>query len=222
MQDKELVFDTGLTDEELHERWSKLDWDALFDQGMQELKWCIENIEKPRLAKLKAEKEKQGEPIVSANDIGYSSFQDPRLQPPEYDEPNEVEEEATIEFSFDEIITVDSDGSWEYEDQTYAFAANPDSYDKEWYTEEYNVPFRDATDVVENFDEILERNIPMQAGTYRIQGDAELHYKISDIAVYVDNYGPDDYDETVDADHIDVDFERSKSYIKNFQIDRVD
>lgn len=222
MQDKELVFDTGLTDEELHERWSKLDWDALFDQGMQELKWYIDNVEKPNLAKFKAEKAKQGEPIASANDIGYSSFQDPRLQPPEYDEPEEESTEELVEFSFDELVDVDPDGSWDYEDRSYKFARNPDSYDGDWYTEDFNVYFRDVPGVVEDMDSVLEKNMPMQVGRYRITGDANLYYNVSGIQVYTDYYGPDDYDQTVVQDGVDVEFNYGKSYIDNLVVQKLD
>ena len=164
----------------------------------------------------------QTQSVASANDIGYSSFQDPRLQPPEYDEPEEESTEELVEFSFDEIVDVDSDGSWEYEDRSYKFASNPDSYDGDWYTGDYDVYFRDVTGVVEDMDSVLEKNMPMQSGRYRITGDANLYYNVSGIQVYTDYYGPDDYDQTIVQDGVDVKFNYGKSYIDNLVVQKLD
>lgn len=161
-------------------------------------------------------------PVDSANDIGYSSFQDPRLQPPEYDEPEEESTEELIEFSFDEIVSVDSDGYWEYEDKSYNFARNPDRYDGHWYTVDFNVYFRDVTGVVEDMDSVLEKNMPMQAGRYRITGDANLYYNVSGIQVYTHYYGPDDYDQNIVQDGVDVEFNYGKSYIDNLIVQKLD
>lgn len=160
--------------------------------------------------------------VTSANDIGYSSFQDARLQPPEYDEPEEESTEELVEFSFDEIVNVDSDGCWEYEDRSYKFARNPDTYDGDWYTEDFNVYFRDVTGVVEDMDSVLEKNMPMRAGRYRITGDANLYYNVSGIQVYTDYYGPDDYDQTIVQDGVDVQFNYGKSHIDNLVVQKLD
>lgn len=164
----------------------------------------------------------QTQSVASANDIGYSSFQDPRLQPPEYDEPEEESTEELVEFSFDEIVDIGSDGSWEYEDRSYKFASNPDSYDGDWYTEDYDVYFRDVTGVVEDMDSVLEKNMPMQSGRYRITGDANLYYNVSGIQVYTDYYGPDDYDQTIVQDGVDVEFNYGKSHIDNLVVQKLD
>lgn len=160
--------------------------------------------------------------ITSANDVGYSSFQDPRLQPPDRAEPEEIiEDDEVIEFSFDEIIQVDQDGSWTYEDQTYAFAANPADPDGNWYTEQDDILFRDVTGVVEDLDSIMEPNIPMAPGTYRISGDAELHYTVDGVFVYRKYYDENDFDQMIDTDDINVELKRNESYIRNFQIHKV-
>lgn len=166
--------------------------------------------------------EHQTQPVASANDIGYSSFQDPRLQPPEYDEPEEESTEELVQFSFDELVDVDPDGSWDYEDRSYKFARNPDSYDGDWYTEDFNVYFRDVPGVVEDMDSVLEKNMPMQVGRYRITGDANLYYNVSGIQVYTDYYGPDDYDQTIVQDGVDVEFNYGKSHIDNLVVQKLD
>ena len=213
---EELVFYSNLTDEEIHERFKNYDYSAALRESLQEM---LEN--ECRLRGKPVPKLEDLEPVASANDIGYSSFQDPRLQPPEYDEPEEESIEELIEFSFDEIVHIDQDGSWTYEDQTYAFAANPNDPDGKWYTEQDNILFRDVTDVVEDLDSIMEPNMPMAAGTYRISGDAELHYTIHGVFVYRKYYDENDFDQMIDTDNINVELKRNESYIKNFQIHKV-
>lgn len=214
---EELVFYSNLTDEEIHERFKDYDYSAALRESLQEM---LEN--ECRLRGKPVPKLEDLEPVASANDIGYSSFQDPRLQPPEYDEPEEESIEELIEFSFDEIVDVDSDGSWEYEDKSYNFARNPDSYDGDWYTGDYDVYFRDVNGVVEDMDSVLEKNMPMQAGRYRITGDANLYYNVSGIQVYTDYYGPDDYDQTIVQDGVDVEFNYGKSHIDNLVVQKLD
>ena len=215
---EELVFYSNLTEEEIHERFKDYDYSAALRESLEEMK---EDVLRTR-AQRKKLRTNEVRPVASANDIGYSSFQDPRLQPPEYDEPEEESTEELVEFSFDEIVDVDSDGSWEYEDKSYKFASNPDSYDGDWYTGDFDVYFRDITGVVEDMDSVLEKNMPMQAGRYRITGDANLYYNVSGIQVYTDYYGPDDYDQTIVQDGVDVEFNYGKSHIDNLVVQKLD
>lgn len=214
----ELEFNCPLTDEEIHEAFKDYDYEAALQRSLQEMK---QNVLRSRAQRKKLQTDGV-QAVASANDIGYSSFQDPRLQPPEYDEPEEESTEELVEFSFDEIVSVDSDGYWEYEDKSYNFARNPDSYDGDWYTEDFNVYFRDVPGVVEDMDSVLEKNMPMQVGRYRITGDANLYYNVSGIQVYTDYYGPDDYDQTVVQDGVDVEFNYGKSHIDNLMVQKLD
>lgn len=214
----ELEFNCPLTDEEIHEAFKDYDYEAALQRSLQEMK---QNVLRSRAQRKKLQTDGV-QAVASANDIGYSSFQDPRLQPPEYDEPEEESTEELVEFSFDEIVSVDSDGYWEYEDKSYNFARNPDSYDGHWYTVDFNVYFRDVSGVVEDMDSVLEKNMPMEAGRYRITGDANLYYNVSGIQVYTDYYGPDDYDQTVVQDGVDVEFNYGKSHIDNLMVQKLD
>lgn len=214
----ELEFNCPLTDEEIHEAFKDYDYEAALQRSLQEMK---EDVLRSRAQRKKLQTD-EAQPVASANDIGYSSFQDPRLQPPEYDEPEEESTEELVQFSFDELVDVDPDGSWDYEDRSYKFARNPDSYDGDWYTGDFNVYFRDVTGVVEDMDSVLEKNMPMQAGRYRITGDANLYYNVSGIQVYTDYYGLDDYDQTIVQDGIDVEFNYGKSHIDNLVVQKLD
>lgn len=215
---KELIFYSNLTDEEIHERFKDYDYEAALQRSLQEMK---EDVLRTRAQRKKLQTDGV-QPVASANDVGYSSFQDPRLQPPDQAEPEEIiEDDEVIEFSFDEIIHVDEYGSWTYEDQTYSFAANPSDADGNWYTEQDSILFRDVTSVVEDLDSIMEPNIPMAEGTYRISGDAELHYTIHEVFAYRTYYDEDDFDQMIDTDDIDAELKRNESYVKNFQIHKV-
>lgn len=214
----ELEFNCPLTDEEIHEAFKDYDYEAALQRSLQEMK---QNVLRSRAQRKKLQTDGV-QAVASANDIGYSSFQDPRLQPPEYDEPEEESTEELVQFSFDELVDVDPDGSWDYEDRSYKFARNPDSYDGYWYTGDFNVYFRDVPGVVEDMDSVLEKNMPMQAGRYRITGDANLYYNVSGIQVYTDYYGPDDYDQTVVQDGVDVEFNYGKSHIDNLVVQKLD
>ena len=214
----ELEFNCPLTDEEIHEAFKDYDYEAALQRSLQEMK---QNVLRSRAQRKKLQTDGV-QAVASANDIGYSSFQDPRLQPPEYDEPEEESTEELVQFSFDELVDVDPDGSWDYEDRSYKFAHNPDSYDGDWYTGDFNVYFRDVPGVVEDMDSVLEKNMPMQVGRYRITGDANLYYNVNGIQVYTDYYGPDDYDQTVVQDGIDVEFNYGKSYIDNLVVQKLD
>lgn len=214
----ELEFNCPLTDEEIHEAFKDYDYEAALQRSLQEMK---QNVLRSRAQRKKLQTDGV-QAVASANDIGYSSFQDPRLQPPEYDEPEEESTEELVQFSFDELVDVDTDGSWDYEDRSYKFARNPDSYDGDWYTEDFNVYFRDVPGVVEDMDSVLEKNMPMQVGRYRITGDANLYYNVIGIQVYTDYYGPDDYDQTVVQDGVDVEFNYGKSHIDNLVVQKLD
>ena len=160
--------------------------------------------------------------VTSADGIGYSSFQDPRLQPPEYDDPEELEYNEEIVLSLDEIVDVDDEGNWEYEDKAYSFAANPNSRDRDWYTEENHIFVTDHIGVVEDVDSVLERNMPVKPGRYRISGEAHMFYDVYGVYEYRYYYGPDAWDSDIDSSNAETDFNFAKSYIDDLQIVELD
>lgn len=167
--------------------------------------------------------------VISANEIGYSSFQDSRLEPPEPKELEQVDNSIeAVEISLDKvIITVDEDGGWEYEDQSYPWAANPDNRHGDWYSEDYNVYLDDTTGVVEKFDEIAEPFIPGYAGRYQISCDATLIYNVSGVEVDRDYFQDEDGDivydgEEVYTDDAEVEFDSRNSFISNFKYSEIE
>lgn len=147
----------------------------------------------------------------------FSSLEDAYLSPPEYDDPIEHEDsEELIEVELNQIITVDVDGDYEWDDDTYVWAS-PDGSNKEWRSED-GVYIDDKVGVVEHIDDLIIPNVPTRPGKYRVTGLAELIYDVSGIQEYRTNYGPDDYESDIDTDHAAVSFNFSKSSVENLKI----
>lgn len=158
--------------------------------------------------------------IESANDIGYSDYNDPRLQPPEYNEPVEEDSQIeTIELTLIQVpITVDNEGYWEYGDVQWS--RNPESANGNWYSED-NIEINTPVGIQEDVDRIIEKYIPGYAGRYTISCDIELIYNIDNIQANYDYYGPDDYDRTVLTDEVEVKFNENGSVVSNFSYSEI-
>lgn len=146
---------------------------------------------------------------------GWDDIPEPSLDPPEYDEGNEVGTEADCDFEAINIkVTVDENGGWEYE--TIEFL-NP-YRGKVWTSDEYDVEIGDASDIIEDFDELVEPYIPGAAGVYYMNGKGDLMYNISGIRVvttdgWFDERSGWEYDEEVYKDDVDIDFDKDRSSI---------
>lgn len=149
------------------------------------------------------------------------------LDPPDYKEGDEVEAEATIEVSFNQVVTVDQDGGWNYSDDEYNFTKTDDGK-SDHYDDEYHIYLDDNVGIVEKLDEFLEEKLPATPGTYRIQGDLTLVYDIENIVSYSNNDGywsekhgfnPSSY-ETV-TDDAEAYYNKSKSSLDNFKYTKI-
>lgn len=151
------------------------------------------------------------------NDKNLRALEDEWLTPPEYDDPIEHEDsEELIEVEINQVITVDVDGDYEWEDDTYVWAS-PDGSNEEWRSED-GVYIDDKVGVVEHIDDLIIPNVPTRPGKYRVTGLAELIYDVSGIQEYRTEYGPDDYDSDIDIDHAVVSFNFRKSEVQNLKI----
>ena len=151
------------------------------------------------------------------NDKNLRALEDEWLTPPEYDDPIEHEDsEELIEVEINQVITVDVDGDYEWDDDTYVWAS-PDGSNEEWRSED-GVYIDDKVGVVEHIDDLIIPNVPTRPGKYRVTGLAELIYDVSGIQEYRTEYGPDDYDSDIDIDHAVVSFNFRKSEVRNLKI----
>lgn len=148
----------------------------------------------------------------------FSDLEDEYLSPPEYNEPTERDvQEEVIELDVNQVIIVDVDGDYEWEDDTYKWAA-ADGISESWRSED-GVYIDDKTGVVEKIDDLISPQVPTRPGKYRVTGDAELVYEVSGILEYK-NLGrsEEEYEEEVDADHAAVTYSYRKSQITNLKI----
>lgn len=142
---------------------------------------------------------------------------EPFLDPPEYDDPEEVDEDVTVEFDMDRVrIDVDKSGSWEYVDDSFL---NDVMTDDALYSEEYDVKVRDRNGLLEDLDDILKYDIPVEAGEYRISCHITLVYHITGIEKY-DEYPDDNYGDSSEysTENADVKFDFHDSYVEDFRI----
>lgn len=150
--------------------------------------------------------------VNSASDIP-----EPSLDPPEYDDPEEVDEDVTVEFDMDRVrIDVDKSGSWEYMDDSFLDAVMTDDA---FYSEEYDVKVRDRNGLLEDLDDILKYDIPVEAGEYRISCHVTLVYHITGIEKY-DEYPDDNYGDSLEysTENAEVKFDFHDSYVEDFRI----
>lgn len=162
--------------------------------------------------------------IDSSSNIqaGAYDFPEPSLDPPEYPEPEEVDDYTQkIDLNLDAVIEIDQLGNWEYQDENYPWARCKDTKDGSWYSDEYDVFIADPVSIVERVDELLISKLPEKEGTYRIKGNVHLEYVVSNLSKYVHSYGPDDYEEDIDTDNAYVDFDFYNSNISNFRLKKM-
>ena len=162
--------------------------------------------------------------IDSSSNIqaGAYDFPEPSLDPPEYSEPEEVDDYTQkIDLNLDAVIEIDQLGDWEYQDENYPWARCKDTKDGSWYSDEYDVFIADPVSIVERVDELLISKLPEKEGTYRIKGNVHLEYVVSNLSKYVHSYGPDDYEEDIDTDNAYVDFDFYNSNISDFRLTKI-
>lgn len=142
---------------------------------------------------------------------------EPSLDPPEYDDPEEVDEDVTVEFDMDRVrIDVDKSGSWEYMDDSFLDDVLTDDT---LYSEEYDVKVRDRNGLLEDLDDILKYDIPVEAGEYRISCHITLVYHITGIEKY-DEYPDDNYGDSSEysTENAEVKFDFHDSYVEDFRV----
>lgn len=150
---------------------------------------------------------------------------EPSLDPPEYDDPDEGEEKVEVECDINQLeITVDEDGSWEY--QRDDFLDEMLTAEDELTSEEYDVYVQDRNGLIEDFDSIVEPNIPGVPGTYLISCYVKMVYDVTGVEIVREYQGKDeDGDPIIDEDYYtgnaDVEFNRNESYITNFYSEEI-
>ena len=135
---------------------------------------------------------------------------------------NEVEldpEESMIDMNIDQYIIVDSEGSWDYDSDNYDWASS-DGEGSDWYSDN-GVRLDDPTGVVEKIDELIEPHVPIEPGTYRVQGYIELYYTVSGVYENRYDYTEDDYSSDINSDFGSAEYNKKLSKIENVKVTKI-
>lgn len=135
---------------------------------------------------------------------------------------NEVEldpEESMIDMNIDQYIIVDSEGSWEYDSDNYDWSSS-DGEGSDWYSDN-GVRLDDPTGVVEKIDELIEPHVPIEPGTYRVQGYVELYYTVSGVYENRYDYTEDDYSSDINSDFGSAEYNKKLSKIENVKVTKI-
>lgn len=135
---------------------------------------------------------------------------------------NEVEldpEESMIDVNIDQYIIVDSEGSWDYDSDNYDWASS-DGEGSDWYSDN-GVRLDDPTGVVEKIDELIEPHVPIEPGTYRVQGYIELYYTVSGVYENRYDYTSDDYSSDINSDFGSAEYNKKLSKIENVKVTKI-
>jgi len=153
--------------------------------------------------------------VSDSEDIQAWRVPEPLLEPPEYDEPIEVDDiEGEAEFDFEISVAVDESGGIDEYDQTNDWGKNPNDSKGEWDTwDRPFVTFADADKICEDFFEVLfniySDSIPKEAGDYTMKGEASLKYIISGIQF--------DSDEEYHTEYMEIGLDMKQSSISNLE-----
>ena len=135
---------------------------------------------------------------------------------------NEVEldpEESMIDVNIDQYIIVDSEGSWDYDSDNYDWASS-DGEGSDWYSDN-GVRLDDPTGVIEKIDELIEPHVPIEPGTYRVEGYIELYYTVSGVYENRYDYTEDDYSSDINSDFGSAEYNKKLSKIENVKVTKI-
>lgn len=128
-------------------------------------------------------------------------------------------EESMIDMNIDQYIIVDSEGSWNYDSENYDWASS-DGEGSDWYSET-GVRLDDPVGVVEKIDELIEPHIPIEPGTYRVQGYIELYYTVSGVYENRYDYTSDDYSSDINSDLGSAEYNKKLSKIEDVKVTKI-
>ena len=178
-------------------------------------------------------KERAPKSVMSAESIGIEHYPDDDIEMSTFSDKNDVTsstiktsyeveldpEESMIDMNIDQYIIVDSEGSWEYDSDNYDWASS-DGQGSDWYSDN-GVRLDDPTGVVEKIDELIEPHIPIEPGTYRVQGYIELYYTVSGVYENRYDYTSDDYSSDINSDLGSAEYNKKLSKIEDIKVTKI-
>lgn len=112
-----------------------------------------------------------------------SYFAEYRQSMEENEEVNEVEisedevAECSLDISLDADITMKSDGSWDFDDDSWSVCA--ETNDGSWMTADDKL-IATSEQLLQDVNALLQLYLPIEEGTFNITGDLHLVYDMSD------------------------------------------
>ena len=169
----------------------------------------------------------------TAESIGIEHYPDDDIEMSTFSDKNDVTsstiktsyeveldpEESMIDMNIDQYIIVDSEGSWNYDSDNYDWASS-DGEGSDWYSDN-GVRLDDPTGVVEKIDELIEPHVPIEPGTYRVEGYIELYYTVSGVYENRYDYTEDDYSSDINSDFGSAEYNKKLSKIENVKVTKI-
>lgn len=147
---------------------------------------------------------------------------DDQFTPPDLpDGPHGVaNEKIEIEVELKDVqVQVREDGSWDYLDDTWA--DNPDRADGDWYDEETGIYVADPVEIIENSYELLEPQLPLKPGDYKVSGYLYEAYDLRGMEAYErTSISGQPYDEVVKGSG-SAKFNQAESQITNLKVEAI-
>lgn len=141
------------------------------------------------------------------------------ISPPEFDPGVSVDAEKTwIECELNDVVIVSQDGQWDWKDDLFVWARNDDRSD--WYADfDWGSTYiDDDMGVVEKVQDLIDVNIPMAPGKYRVCGDVDLTYEVSGAEYETTPDSDEYYEERVYFDDaVEVKYLPKESHVYNFK-----
>ena len=169
----------------------------------------------------------------TAESIGIEHYPDDDIEMSTFSDKNDVTsstiktsyeveldpEESMIDMNIDQYIIVDSEGSWNYDSDNYDWASS-DGEGSDWYSDN-GVRLDDPTGVVEKIDELIEPHVPIEPGTYRVEGYIELYYTVSGVYENRYDYTSDDYSSDINSDFGSAEYNKKLSKIEDLKVTKI-
>lgn len=137
------------------------------------------------------------------------------LDPPEYDDPEEISDRVEYETDFNVIVTIDDEGYVNYDNEEFLSSDLVEDY-LEWYVEDTGdyVNIRDQVSMIEDFDELMLDELPDEPGQYKVSGNIVLVYDMWGVYYY-----GQDYD--LDTDRMTIKFQKKDSTLSNLVVEKM-
>lgn len=147
---------------------------------------------------------------------GWYDYPEPNLDPPE--DPYSYMDDEVHYYTdmYNNILTVNEDGSWDYDDDFRDYL-NKMGFQDETYRD---ITLDDDVGVMEKIDELIEDKVPEEPGKYKISCDVDLVYDIDGIAYMYGKYEEDGIDYYTDM--ADVSWNKKRSKVTNLKIEKIE